>query len=245
MVYTLAMAYATRSTRRLAKKTKRNLIATMIIIIILIYATLNWVLPTFVGGLGFINGIIKPPKPVETPVSDDVTLAPPVFNIPYEATNTAKIDIKGYATYNSRVKLYVDDELRDAVEASEDGSFIIRDVLLSLSTNNIYGKAVDDKDRESLPSKTIKLILDNEKPKIEIFEPTDGKSIQGERKMKIVGKTEPDSEVYINGSRTIVNSEGAFTLEVSLNDGENTYNIKSQDKASNYTEVVRRITFQP
>lgn len=239
------MAYATRSTRRLAKKTKRNLLTTIIIIVVLIYATLNWILPTFVGGIGFVSDIIKPPKQAETPVGENATLAPPVFNIPYEATNTARIDIRGYATYNSKVKFYLDDELKDTVNASEDGSFVIRDVSLSLGTNNIYGKTVDDKDRESFPSKTIRVILDNEKPSLEVFEPSDGKSIQGERKMKIVGKTEPDSEVYINSSRTIVNSEGGFTTEVSLSDGENIYNIKSQDKASNYTETTRRVTFQP
>lgn len=239
------MAYANRSTRRLAKKTKRNLLTTVILIVILIYATLNWILPTFVGGIGFINDIIKPPKQPEVSVGENATLAPPVFNIPYEATNTAKIDIRGYATYNSKVKFYLDDELKDTVDAKEDGSFTIKDVSLSLGTNNIYGKTVDDKDRESLSSKTIKLILDNEKPKLEIFEPSDGKAVQGERKMKVVGKTEPNAEVYINGNRTIVNSEGGFTMEVSLSDGENVFNIKSQDKASNYIETIRRVTFQP
>lgn len=239
------MAYATRSTRRLAKKTKRNLLTTIIIIIVLIYATLNWVLPIFVGGIGFVSDIIKPPKQVETPIGENATLAPPIFNIPYEATNTAQIDIKGYATQTSKVKFYLDNELKDTVNASEDGSFVIRSVLLSLGTNNIYGKTIDDKDIESLPSKTIKLIFDNEKPPLEIFEPPDGKSIQGERKMKIVGKTEPDSEVYINSNRTIINSEGGFTTEVSLSDGENTYNIKSQDKASNSTEIIRKVNFQP
>src|SRR3989344_3312422 len=117
------MSYRTRSTRRLAKKTKRNLLATIIIIAILIYTTLNWILPTFVGGIGFINGIIKPVRPAETPASDNTTKAPPVFNIPYEATNTAQIDILGYATYTSKIKLFVDDELRDTIDASEDGSF--------------------------------------------------------------------------------------------------------------------------
>ncbi len=239
------MAYQARSTRRLVKKTKRNLIATILIIVILAYATLNWILPAFVGGIGFINSIIKPSKPVETPVADNATLAPPVFNIPYEATNTAKIDIKGYATYNSKVKFYLDDELKETVDTSEDGSFIIKNVLLSLGTNNIYGKTVDDKDRESLPSKTIKLILDNEKPTLEVFEPSDGKTIQGERRMKVVGKTEPNAEVYINNNRAIVNSEGGFTIEVSLSDGENIFNVKSQDKASNYIEISRKVTFQP
>lgn len=227
----------------MARKTKRNLVATIIIIVLLLYATLNWFLPGLISGIGFVKGFLKPSTKQEV-VGENPSLAPPVFNIPYEATNSAKIDIKGFAT-GSKVKLYLDDQLKDTVETREDGSFIFKDIELSLGTNNIYGKTVDEKDQMSLASKTIKLIYDNEKPKLSISEPEDGKVIKGDKKVKISGQTDPGAEVYINGNRVIINSDGNFSSDQPLNDGDNNFTIRAADQASNFTEVSRKVIFQP
>jgi len=238
------MSYRTRSVRRVARKTKRNLVVTLFIISFLLYATLNWILPTLIGGIGFITGFLKHPIKQES-ISENPTLAPPVFNIPYEATNSSPIDIKGYATANSKVELFLDDSLKDTIEVSKDGSFVFKNVELFLGINNIYGKTIDEKDKESLPSKTIRLIFDSEKPRLEISEPEDGKAVTGDRKVKISGQTDTDSEIYINGTRIIVSSDGKFSSDQSLNDGDNYFTIKAQDKALNYVEIARRINFQP
>jgi len=89
------------------------------------------------------------------------------------------------------------------------------------------------------------LIFDSEKPRLEISEPEDGKAVTGDRKVKISGQTDTDSEIYINGTRIIVSSDGKFSSDQSLNDGDNYFTIKAQDKALNYVEIARRINFQP
>ncbi len=212
----------------------------------LIYATIQWVLPSLINGLGFINNIIRPSKKDVESSTENVSLAPPVLNIPYEATNSAQINIRGYGTPNSKVAIYIDEEQRGTVEVSSDGTFEIKNIELLLGTNNIFGKSIDEKDRESLPSKRIKIVYDNEKPILEISEPEDGKNIQGgDKKIKIAGNSEPNAYVYINSSQVVLERDGKFESIQSLNDGENTFNIRTQDLAGNFTEVVRRVVFTP
>lgn len=234
------MAYRTRSARRYVRKSKRNFIATLIICALLLYATLFWILPNFINGLGFVNNIFK--TPTKNEVVTEATLAPPVLNIPYEATNTAEINIKGFATAHSKVKIFVDDALRQEVEPSENGSFVVENIKLSIGTNNIYGQTVDEKNQESLPSKTIRLIYDNEKPPLIISEPEEGEIVEGERKVRVEGITEAGVSVFINGNQIIIGSDGNFSVDQSINEGENILTIKVLDKAANFTEIIRGVT---
>ncbi|MEK7616811.1 MAG: hypothetical protein AAB414_02060 [Patescibacteria group bacterium] len=245
------MAYRTRSARRLARKSKRNFIITLILIGFLIYATLQWILPTLITGLGFVTSFVKP-SPKKTYTTENFSLAPPVLNIPYEATNTAQINISGYGTPDSKVSIYIDDEKKDTTEVSPDGTFEIKNVSLVLGTNSIYGKSidpdfigVDENEKESLPSKVIKVIYDSEKPLLEISEPEDGKIQQGEKKVKISGRTESQAKVSVNDSQVVVGSDGIFNIQLQLNDGENVLNIKAQDLAGNSQEISRRVVFNP
>lgn len=235
-----------RAANRLAKKSKRKFIITLIIISALSYTTLVWALPSFIGGLGFVKSVVKPSQITVDQTSDNITLAPPVLNIPFEATNSGQIDIKGYGASNSKVKLYMNDEEKQTIDVASDGTFDFENVTLSLGTNNIYGKTIDDKGKESLPSKTIQLIYDNEKPALKISEPEDNKKNQGgDKKVKISGKTDPNIKVYINDTQVIVDKDGNFSTEQPLNDGDNTFTIKAIDIATNTTEVQRKVTYSP
>lgn len=236
--------HSRRSAKRLARRSQRNFIITLILVGILIYATITWVLPYFIGGLGLIKNITSPRK-ANIKQSEDVAIAPPVLNIPYEATSTAQINITGFTTPNLKVKLYIDDDPNQTINASLDGSFTFENITLNLGTNNIYGKTLNG-DKESLPSKTIKLILDNEKPPLSINEPEDGKKIQdGDKKVKVSGKTDPDAKVFVNGAQVIVNRDGNFSTDQPLNDGDNTISVKAVDTASNFTEIQRSVYYTP
>jgi len=140
----------------------------------------------------------------------------------------------------------LDDENKDTVDVSEGGSFTFKNINLSLGTNNIYAKTVDDKNQESLTSKLIKIIYDNEKPSLTISEPEDGKKIQGgDKKVKISGNTEAGAQVFINDSQIIVDKDGNFSKELPLNEGDNNFNIKALDSATNRAEISRKVTYQP
>jgi len=243
------MAYKYRSRRsykKLVKTSQRNFVITLILIALLGYITINWLLPYFVNGIGFVKNILSSSKKVVTENPSYSSLAPPVLNIPYEATNTGQINIKGYGSPNSKVAIFLDDTKIDTVNVSEDGSFEAKDIQLTLGTNNIFGKSIDDRNQESLPAKLIKIIYDNEKPKLVVNEPEDGKKIQGgDKKVKISGTTEVGAKLFISDNQIIVDKDGNFSSEQVLNDGDNIFNIKAIDEAYNITEVSKRVVFQP
>lgn len=244
-----------RATRRLARKSKNRFLITVIIVIFLIYATLAWILPAFIGSVGFVTNIIKPAQKPVVQTSQNAALAPPILSIPFEATNSSQIDIKGFGTPDSKVRLYIDGELNETTDVGSDGSFTFQNISLNLGINNIYGTTLDDQDKqslrsedlkESLPSKTIRLIFDNQKPPLSINEPEDNKQIQGgDRKIKISGKTESGVKVFINGTQVIVDKDGNFSSEQQLNDGDNIFTIKAIDAASNSAEIQRKVTYTP
>lgn len=235
-----------RSIKRLSNKSKRNFFVTLFIVGLLLYSTITWVLPFFINSVGVVKNTIQPPQKTVTQSSNTSPLAPPVLNIPYQATNSAQVNIKGYGIPNTKVRLYLDDQNKETVQVTENGSFTFNNIELSLGTNNIYGTTVDEEDKESLPSKTIRLIFDNEKPSLTISEPNDGKVIQGgDKKVKVLGKTDPNINVFVNDTQAIVDKDGNFTVDQSLNDGDNIISIKAADEAANTIEVQRKVIFQP
>ncbi len=240
------MSYRTRSAKRMARKTRHNLLATIIIILVLLFITINWILPGLINGVGFIKNFVRHPQTQKNLQSENPSLAPPILNISFEATNTAQINIAGYASPGSKVNLYLDDSLKQSADVTGDGSFIFSKVALNLGTNNIYAKAMDDKDKESLPSKMFRIIYDNEKPSLMVNEPEDNKKIQGgDKKVKVSGKTEPGAHVFINDSQVIVDKDGNFSTDLAINEGDNIINIKSVDAATNTNEVQRKVTYSP
>ena len=239
------MAYSTRSTRRVSKNAKKKLIYTALLLLFIIYASINWIIPNLIDGLGTIRDTVNPSIKKEEKITDQEVLAPPTLNIPYEATNTAVINLSGYAEPNTKIQIFLDDNLEIETETKSDGSFLAKELTLVLGTNNINAKANRDK-KESLLSKTFKIIYDKDSPALTISEPPDGKEIQGgDKKVKVSGKADFNSQVFINDSRVVLNSDGNFSTEVKLNEGENSIIIKAQDNANNITEVSRKVIYKP
>lgn len=237
--------YRSFSERRAGKKGGQKLFITIIIVVILGYFSVTWLIPTLIGGLSFLT---KSQDNKTISQTEAVVVTPPVLNIPFESTNSASIQIKGYSFPDSNVEIYIDDELKTTVKSSTDGGFSSGDISLNIGTNNIYGKTVDSKGNKSLSSKTIQITYYNEKPKLEIKEPEDNKTITGgDKKVTVSGSTDADRgmTISINGTRVIVNSDGNFQKTISLNDGDNEIVILATDTAGNTTQLTRKVTYNP
>lgn len=234
--------YKPRSLRKIENRNKQRLIWSIIISVFLIIVIFQWVLPSLIGQLTRLNRTSS--KKITS--SENVELAPPVLNIPYEATNSSTIKIRGYATPQTKVQIYLDDSLINTQTSDSEGNFTTDPVDLSLGTNNIYGKTIDDNKKESLPSKTIQVIYNNDKPKLEIKEPEDNKEIKGgDKKVTIQGVTDPDDDIRVNGAKVIVNSDGSFSTTVNLNDGDNNINITAGNSVGNTTSIDRKVKYTP
>lgn len=233
------------SVRRWEKKGKRRLTLTIILGAFLLYALLSWILPALIGGLSYFNKFKETPTQ-KASVAENSTLAPPVLNIPYEATNTASIAIKGYSVPNASVEVYLDDELKTTAKTHDDGSFTTDNISLFLGTNNISGKTVDDKGNKSFPSKPIRILYSNEKPGLEVSSPGDNQEIKGgDKKVLISGSTDPNKGIIVtvNGSQLIVNSEGKFSQTIDISDGENNITVAATDTANNTAQVTRKVIY--
>lgn len=236
------VTYKPRSIRKFEHKTHRKVIGTVIISIILLYLTFTFGIPFLISSLSIFQ---KHPTTQAAEKYDD-TLAPPVLNIPFDATNSASIDIDGYATADAQIELYINDTPVQKTFTDSSGAFRFGLVALQIGRNYIYGKTISD-DKSSLPSKGIKLDYSNEKPNLEIYEPTDNKTQSGgDKRVKIVGKTdEIGTSVTINDKQVYVNSEGKFSDERDLNAGDNPIIITATNKYGNTTQIIRKVIFNP
>ncbi len=233
-----------RSLRKYERRNKARLIWSIIISVFLLFVIFQWVLPLLIGQLSIVSKIVNPTAKKE--VAEKIKLAPPVLNIPIESTNSAVIKIQGYATPKTKVRIYLDDNLVSEVVSNDEGNFSSDPFELSLGTNNIYGKTLSAEGGESLSSKKIQIIYSNEKPKLEILEPEDGKEIKGgDKKIRIAGLTDPENEVTVNNMRVIVGGDGKFNLEINLNDGENIIKIIATNEVGNTTTQEKIVIYTP
>lgn len=243
--------YKPRSLRRKESKTTRKIILNFIIALVFVYVLINWGLPFIIGGLSSFNKL--KPKPQVIKAEEDAAIAPPVLNIPYEATNTAVIKITGYSSPDSKVEIYVDEELKATVNTQSDGSFTAESIPLSLGTNNINGKTINDQNKKSLSSKNIRLIYSNDKPKINLTEPQEGQEVKGgdqtgsssNKKIKVSGKSDVENTVSINGSTLVLSSDGSFSTEVALNEGDNNITATATNQFGNSTSVSKTVKYTP
>lgn len=232
--------------RRIERKSRKNFFLTLIICGVLLYILFVWFIPTFIGSLSFFNRF-KDPGTITKSVSEDASLAPPVLNIPYEATNSATIYIRGYTMADTSVEIYINDELKSTIKSTSNGSFTSDPVTLDLGKNSIYGKTIDTSGNKSYGSKPIIITYSNEKPILEVNNPQDSLVITGgDKKVTVNGKTNSDKEITItiNNNQAIVNSEGNFSQTVEINEGDNNITIVATDTAGNSTQIVRKVTYQ-
>ncbi len=241
--------YSNRSflSRRRERKSKKNFLLTLIICAVLLYILIAWFIPTFIASLSFFNRFKGTSEPVKQ-VTEGAVLAPPVLNIPYETTSSATIYVRGYTMPNTSVEIYLNDELSSTAKSDIEGIFISDSVNLDLGKNSIYGKTVDAAGNKSYSSKPIIISYSNEKPTLEVTSPEDNLVIKGgDKKVTFSGKTNQDKEILvaINGNRAIVNSDGAFSQSLQINEGDNEISITATDKAGNTTQLKRKVTYQP
>lgn len=189
----------------------------------------------------FIADLRKDSQPVD--ITDTTPPAPPRISSLPEVTKETVVEIDGSTEEGATVILYLNSKEEELV-ADRDGDFTF-DFRLNDGKNSISAMAIDRAGNESQESKTIIVTYDNEPPELLIESPTDGESFFGapQRQLTIKGTTDEGASVTINDRVVVVNSDGTFTFATTLSDGENTFSIKSVDRAENETETSISVTY--
>jgi parallel beta-helix repeat protein len=88
------------------------------------------------------------------------------------------------------------------------------------------------------------VILDTTAPGLSVDWPVDGHGTQNES-VYVVGRTDPDAFVTVNGERVEVGAGGAFSLEVRLGAGRNRIAVRASDAVGNFQELQLNVTRLP
>ena len=232
----------TRLTRREEARSYRKIflafLATGLIIIFVIFLGL----PALVNLAAFISGI-KGEGDIPTS-SQKLPLTPPVIDIPYEATNTAKISVPGSGNAGARVELFVNGDALKKILIPKNGNFVFDNVTLSKGENKIWGVLENSLNERSNRSKIVTVSYRNESPKVDISEPSDNAVISGDNKeVKVSGQTEGEMSVTVNGRMVIISSDGKFSYTLPLNDGDNKIEIVATDNFGNTTKIEKKVTY--
>ena len=235
-----------RYSRLASVEEKRNMRRAFIFTILTILAILGvlfYGLPSVARFAAFLSDLRKSSLPVDR--NDTTPPAPPRLDRLPEATKEPEIEISGVTEEGATVILTLNGKDEEVV-ADADGKFRFS-YSLRKGENQILAKAKDRTGNESQPTAGITVLFDNEAPKLDISAPADGSQFygDGQRQLAIKGTTEVGITLTINDRIVKVEEDGTFTFATTLADGENSFNLKSADKAGNQTEKTLKVNFSP
>lgn len=219
-----------KSDDQITKKTIFLGIFTVLIFILVIFFGLPFLIKfsVFLGETksrreGNVKEVVLPP------------LAPRLI-VPFEATNSAKIDISGLAEAGVNIELLKNDVSIGKAEVSSNGDFIFSGVELDNGDNGFSAIALSEKSGNSEKSKIINVIFDNQIPDLTMINPSEENITVDYADFDVVGKSEKGVSVLINNRVAMVDDEGKFKLKLQLNAGNNDVEIVVKDLAGNETK---------
>lgn len=225
------------------RKNKRNaalfIFLTIVAIVVLYFLGIPALgkLTTFVSSLRGNNQKID---------SSDITPPPPPkFRNFAEFTNQQNLTLSGNTESGATVKLTFNGNPQEVL-ADGSGQFSFN-IILQDGINTFAAITVDQSGNQSQKSDDYQIVFDKKVPELEIISPTDGSSYFGsnQRQVTVGGKTEAGASVTINDRIISVDDEGIFQYTTTLNEGTNTFNIKSTDRAGNLIEKNLSLNFTP
>lgn len=189
----------------------------------------------------FINQIFNKNTPQTTTERANFQGLFTIDSIP-TATNSAKITINGSINNYDSITVYLNKEKINETKIATD-SFFLEVNNLNKGDNEIYLLAKSQKFKEQKQSAIYKVVYNDEKPKIEISEPSDQLKTN-KQEINIIGKTDKENTVKVNNLPVVVDYQGGFQTSIKLNEGENKINITVEDNYGNVETKILIVTYQ-
>ena len=175
----------------------------------------------------------------------EVVLPPlaPRLIVPFEATNSSKINISGLAEAGVSVELLKNDVSIGKADVSGNGDFMFSDIELNGGDNSFNAIVLSEKSGNSEKSKTVNVVFDDQAPDLVMTNPTEDSISVDYADFDVAGKSEKGVRVLVNGHVAMVSDEGSFKLKIQLNSGDNDIEIKVSDLAGNETKKNIKIKY--
>ena len=228
-------------------KTKKNLILSVLGIILVTLLVLKFGIPLLINLSLFLSG---GSKKEQLQSKNPSFIASPILNSLPSATSSAIISVSGIASENQIINLYINDNLVDETKTDDNGSFS-SEGLLNSGENTIKAKAVVDPStssgqvKESEFSQPITVVFKSAPPGLNIISPSDGQSFKDQNTIDIQGTTDQDVRITVNGFWAITDNNGSFSYRLPLQNGENKIKIIATDIAGNKAEKEIKVTYSP
>jgi hypothetical protein len=237
------MAEFTRS--RLDKKaedeiTKKTIFLGLITVLVLVL-TVVFGLPLLVR-FSILLGDLKNKQDSEI-VEKVIPPMMPRLILPFEATNSARIDLRGVAEKGVSIELLKNDVSVGKVETDEAGEFVFKDIFLEAGESIFTAVAISKAGDSSEISKELTLAYDNEVPPLTMTNPSEASVKVESDDFDVVGVSEKGVSVTVNGRVAMVDDSGSFKLKLQLAIGKNEVEIIVRDLAGNETKKKIEITY--
>lgn len=167
----------------------------------------------------------------------------PRLILPFEATNSAQINISGLSEKGISVELLKNDVSLNKVQANENGEFEFGNIDLDKGGNRFTAVAISQDGVSSEPSKSIDIVLDTEPPAITMINPSEDKLSVDYADFDVVGKTDVGASVMVNGRVAMIDDQGKFKIKLQLSAGKNNVDIVASDLAGNQTKKTIEISY--
>jgi hypothetical protein len=161
---------------------------------------------------------------------------PPRLVIPFEATNSGRIDISGFAEANVTVELMKNDISFGKTQVSDSGDFSFTGVDLNNGENTFSAITMTEKGGSSQASKISNVFFTNKAPQLVMSNPSEETITVDSVDFDIIGKSDKDVSVLINNRVAMVDDQGQFKLKIQLVAGKNDIQIIVRDSAGNETK---------
>lgn len=191
-------------------------------------------------------------KSSSSPVTqeDKTPPAPPSFETtPPEYTQDKTVTIKGRAEAGSTLKIINKDVQIKEFVVDDSAKFSV-EIPINAGENVIWATATDASGNESGLSSRYRIVYGKEPPKLSVTKPLDGENLYGDIKtITVEGNVAKDSgtdiRVTVNERLAIVGSDGSFSTQIPLSEGENSLVIVATDEAGNKTEKTVTVFYTP
>ncbi len=213
------------------------------LIVASIVILLGFIFVVIPGFIRIINALLSDSSSFKQ--SDTLPPQVPILSAPVPATNSAQLSIQGFGEANSTLVFLLNGSKDQELKISEQPNYANELSKLEVE-NTMSANPIDEAENESAVSKSYLVLLDTEKPTLQLDALTEGQEIQGRanQDLTIKGLTEAKARVMVNDRLVFPDSEGAFSHRVRLTEGENILKFTVTDQGGNVLEQEIKVTFK-
>lgn len=248
MGYTYRPSKAKKISAKVDKNEKRYLkiiaITQAINFVIVIIAFFGFIL--IFGNINYVWGLFKP-KEVYTE-NNNFKPSKPYITTDLEFTNKNQVDLEGSSEAGATITLFKNSIKEKETVVDNNNRFYFSDIEINATqdkTTEFYVTAKNKQGLVSDQSATLKITFDKKEPKFSIKEPTDGQTISSfSRTLQVIGSTEKDTEVLVNGRLAATNQDNEYSAQIRLEEGENIITVEVSDKAGNKSKQTVKVEYK-